>query len=320
MRRFLFRRLLQSVMLLFIILVISFALMHLAPGGPLRLLAEDPNASPATIRDIEERLGLRDPIPVQFVKWLWGVMRLDFGNSHIGGRPVIAAVWDGAVNTLWLTFGGTLLGLAGIPLGVFAARHRGKFSDNIIRVLTVILNAIPHWWLGLVIIIFLSNLSINGGPRILPAGGMYTIGNDNILDRLWHLILPSFLVSLTYIIVFTRFARSQTLEVLNQDYVRTARAKGLTEGTVNRAHVMRNSLIPLITIMGSILPALFGGLVLTENVLSWPGMGTLFLGAALQRDYPVLMGVIFFTTILVIVGNLLADLAYGLVDPRVRYN
>jgi len=320
MRRFLIRRLLQSAFLLLAIMTLSFALMHAAPGGPLQLLAEDPRMSASTIRDIEERLGLHDPLPLQYAKWVWGVVRLDFGVSFVDKRPVISILWDAAVNTFWLTIGGTIIGLLGIPLGVYAARHRGKVGDNLVRVLTVVLNAIPHWWLGLLLIILISNIAIGGGPKLLPLGQMYTIGGDNFIDRLWHMILPSFLVSLGYIIVFTRFARSQTLDVLNQDYVRTARAKGMSEGVVTRSHVLRTSLIPLITIFGGLLPALFGGLVLTESVLSWPGMGTTFISAALQRDYPVLLGTILFLSILVIVGNLLSDLAYGLVDPRVRYD
>ncbi len=294
--------------------------MHAAPGGPLRLLAEDPRMSAATIADIERRLGLNDPLPIQFARWLWGVIRLDFGQSFVDKRPVIAMIWDAAINTFWLSVGGTILGLLGIPIGIYAARHRGKLGDNVVRIITVILNAVPHWWLGLLIIILVSNIAIGGGPKFLPLGQMYTIGNDNIIDRLWHMILPAFLVSLTYIIVFTRFVRSQTLEVLNQDYVRTARAKGMSESVVSRAHVFRNSLTPLITIFGGVLPSLFSGLILIESVLSWPGMGTLFISAALQRDYPVLMGVILFLSILIVLGNLLADLTYGLADPRVRYD
>ncbi|MEI6044906.1 MAG: ABC transporter permease [Chloroflexota bacterium] len=320
MKRFLIRRIIQSLLLLFAVMVISFILMHTAPGGPLRLLAEDPRMSPITISNIEERLGLHEPLPVQFVKWIWGVVRLDFGNSFIWGEPVIVLVWDAAINSLWLTLGGTILGLLGIPIGVYAARHRGKLSDNLIRVLTVVLNAIPHWWLGLLVIIMVSNFAADGGVKLLPLGGMYTFGQDSLLDRLWHMILPSFLVALSYIIAFSRFVRSQTLEVINQDYVRTARAKGMAEKVVNRAHVMRNSLIPLITIFGGLLPSLFGGIVLVESILSWPGMGTLFIRAAFERDYPILMGIILFLSILIILGNLLADLAYGVVDPRVRYN
>jgi peptide/nickel transport system permease protein len=321
MGRFIIRRLLQSVGLLFAILALSFLLMNLAPGGPLRIYAEDPRISAAVIKDIEERLGLRDPLPIQFARWAWSAIRLDFGTSFVEKRAVFGLVVDAAINTLWLTLGGTLLGFLGIPLGIWAARRRGKFADNAVRVVTVLLNSMPHWWLCLLIIIVVANIAAGGGPKLVPLGSMYAVGQEgNILNRLHHLVLPSIIVSLGYIIVFSRFARSQTLEVLGQDYVRTARAKGLPDGQVNRWHVLRNSLIPLITIMGGILPSLFGGLVLTERVLAWPGMGTLFLNAASQRDYPVLMGVILFSAVLVIIGNLLADLAYGLVDPRVRYN
>ncbi len=320
MRRFVIRRILQSLGLLLAIMLISFTLMHLAPGGPLGFLAEDPRISESVKEGIAKRLGLKDPLPVQFATWIWGVVRLDLGISFVEKRPVFDMVRDAAVNTLWLTLGGTLIGFVGIPIGVYAARHRGKLIDNIIRVFTVVFNSIPHWFLGLLIIIGVANIANDSGFKLLPLGQMYTIGQDGIINRLWHLILPSFLVSLTYIIVFSRFARSQTLDVLNQDYVRTANAKGLPSSQVSRRHVLRNSLIPLITIMGGLLPGLFAGLVLTERVLSWPGMGTLFLGAAGQRDYPTLMGVLLFISFLTIFGNLIADLCYGLVDPRVRYD
>ncbi len=320
MRKFFIRRVIQSILLLFAILTVSFVLIHAAPGGPLQLLAEDPRMSASTIRAMEERLGLNEPLPVQYGKWLWGVVRLDFGFSFVEKRPVINMILEDAVNSFWLVIGGTILGMVGIPLGLYAARHRGRFADNLLRVLTVILNAVPHWWLGLLIIIGVASIAINGGPKLLPLGGMYTIGNDNPIDRLWHMILPSFLVSLGYIIVLTRFVRSQTLDVLGQDYIRTARAKGLVQGNINRSHVMKNSLTPLITIFGGILPTLFAGAAITENVLSWPGMGSAFVSAATQRDYPVLMGITLFLSFLIILGNLLADLSYGLFDPRVRYD
>jgi peptide/nickel transport system permease protein len=307
--------------LLLAIMTISFVLMHAAPGGPLRALGvDDPRITKAQIQDLEARFGLNQPLPVQFLTWLGNIVRLDFGNSIVEGRPVFTIVRDAAVNTLWLTIGGVILGFLGIPIGVYAARHRGKLGDGIIRVITVLGNAVPHWWLGLMIIILLSNVATTGGPKLLPLGSMYTIGQDSLLNRLWHLVLPSFLISLTYIIAYSRFSRSQTLEVLNQDYVRTANAKGISSKQVNRWHVLRNSLIPLITIWGGLLPALFSGLILTESVLSWPGMGTRFIQAALSRDYPVLLGIILFLSILTIIGNLLADLAYGLADPRVRYD
>jgi peptide/nickel transport system permease protein len=325
MTRFLIRRIIQSAFLLLAIMAISFLLMRLSPGGPIRFLigSEDPNNPKIAeqIRELETRLGLNEPIPIQFAKWVWGVIRFDFGFSLVGGgRSVVALVWDAAVNTFIFTLGGTIIGLLGIPLGVYAAKRRGSLIDNIIRIMTVVINAVPHWWLGLILIIIIANITINTGFKLLPLGGMNTVGKNDLLDRLWHLILPSFLLSLTPLIVFARFARSQTLEVLNQDYVRTANAKGMAAKTVNRAHVLRNSLIPLVTIFGGLLPGLFSGAVLTESVMSWPGMGTLYLSSALQRDYPVLMGIVLFLTVLIILGNLLADVAYGFVDPRVRYD
>lgn len=322
MARFLIRRVIQSAFLLLAVMFISFLLMRLAPGGPFAFLGLDnPKIGKAAVNELNEKYGLNDPLPIAFAKWVWGVIKLDFGISLTsGGRTVISIVWEAAINTFIFSFLGTLIGLIGIPIGVYAAKRRGKFGDNFVRLFTVILNAVPHWWLGLLIIIVVSNIAINSGFKLIPLGGMYDVNQDNLLNRLWHLALPTFLLSLTPIIVFARFARSQTLEVLSQDYVRTANAKGMPDSVVSRVHVLRNSLIPLITIFGGLLPALFAGAALTESVTSWPGMGTLFLRAAGERDYPVLMGVVLFLTILTIVGNLLADLAYGLVDPRVRYN
>jgi peptide/nickel transport system permease protein len=303
-------------------MALSFVLMRLAPGGPFALLGLDnPRINKQAIAELEAKYGLNDPLPIAFAKWVWGIVRLDFGVSITsGGRPVIDIVWDAAINTFIFSIFGTLIGLLGIPIGVYAAKNRGKFGDNFVRVMTVVFNAVPIWWLGLLIIIVVSNVAINTGFKLIPLGGMYDPGQDNLLNRLWHLLLPSFLLSLGPMIVFARFARSQTLEVLNQDYVRTANAKGMPDKVVNRAHVLRNSLIPLITIFGGILPGLFAGATLTESVTSWPGMGSLFLRSALERDYPVILGIILFLAILTIIGNLLADIAYGFVDPRVRYD
>jgi peptide/nickel transport system permease protein len=207
-----------------------------------------------------------------------------------------------------------LLGLLGIPLGVFAAIHRGSWVDNLVRVFTVVGNAVPHWWLGLMILVVSANTI-----RIFPLGGMYTQGNDTLLDRLWHLALPATIAAMGGWIGYSRYMRSEVLEVLGQDFVRTARAKGLGERIILVRHVFRNALIPIVTLMGGVLAALVGGSVLFENTFSWPGIGRMAVQAAFQRDYPVLMALNMFSALLVILGNLLADIAYGWVDPRVRY-
>jgi peptide/nickel transport system permease protein len=313
MGRFLARRLIQSVFILLGVSILSYGLMRLAPGGLVAMYA-NPRINQATIQRLEEQFGLNDPIPVSYVKWLTSAARGNFGISFIDQRPVVDKIAERLPATLELSLAALLLGLLGIPLGVFAAMHRGSWVDNLVRVFTVVGNAVPHWWLGLMILVVSANTI-----RIFPLGGMYTQGNDTLLDRLWHLALPATIAAMGGWIGYSRYMRSEVLEVLGQDFVRTARAKGLGERIILVRHVFRNALIPIVTLMGGVLAALVGGSVLFENTFSWPGIGRMAVQAAFQRDYPVLMALNMFSALLVILGNLLADIAYGWVDPRVRY-
>jgi peptide/nickel transport system permease protein len=313
MARFLARRLIQSVFILLGVSILSYGLMRLAPGGLVAMYA-NPRINQATIQRLEEQFGLNDPIPVSYVKWLTSAARGNFGISFIDQRPVVDKIAERLPATLELSLAALLLGLLGIPLGVFAAMHRGSWVDNLVRVFTVVGNAVPHWWLGLMILVVSANTI-----RIFPLGGMYTQGNDTLLDRLWHLALPATIAAMGGWIGYSRYMRSEVLEVLGQDFVRTARAKGLGERIILVRHVFRNALIPIVTLMGGVLAALVGGSVLFENTFSWPGIGRMAVQAAFQRDYPVLMALNMFSALLVILGNLLADIAYGWVDPRVRY-
>jgi peptide/nickel transport system permease protein len=314
MTRFLVRRLIQSVFILLGVSILSFGLMHAAPGGLVGFYA-DPRIPPSTIQRLEEQFGLRDPVPVQYLKWLGNAVRLNFGVSLIDQRPVVDKIGERLPATVQLSLAAMLLGLLGIPLGVWAAIHRGGWVDNVIRVFTVLGNAVPHWWLGLMILVISANTI-----RIFPLGGMFTPGNDTLLDRLWHLALPATIAAMGGWIGYSRFMRSEVLEVLGQDFVRTAKAKGLRERIVLVRHVLRNALIPIVTMMGGVLAALVGGSVLFESTFSWPGIGRMAVAAAFQRDYPVLMALTMFSATLVILGNLLSDIAYGWVDPRVRYD
>ncbi len=314
MTRFFVRRLIQSVFILLGVSMLSYGLMASAPGGLTQFYA-DPRIRPETIQRLEEQLGLHDPIPVQYLKWLGNAVRLNFGYSFIDQRPVVDKIGERLPATIELSLAAILLGLLGIPLGVWAAMHRGSWIDNVIRIFTVIGNAVPHWWLGLMILVLSANTL-----RLFPLGGMYTPGNDTLLDRLWHLALPATIAAMGGWIGYSRYMRSEVLEVLGQDFVRTARAKGLREGIVLSRHVLRNALIPVVTLLGGILAALVSGGVLFESTFSWPGIGRMAVAAAFQRDYPVLMALNLLTSSLVIFGNLLADVAYGWVDPRVRYD
>lgn len=313
MGRFLIRRLIQSVFILLGVSILSYGLMRMAPGGLVAMYA-NPRINQATIQRLEDQFGLNDPVPVQYVKWLTNAVQLNFGVSFIDQRPVVDKIAERLPATIELSLAALLLGLLGIPLGIFAAMHRGSWLDNLIRVFTVVGNAVPHWWLGLMILVISANTI-----RIFPLGGMYTQGNDTLLNRLWHLALPATIAAMGGWIGYSRYMRSEVLEVLGQDFVRTARAKGLGERVILVRHVFRNALIPIVTLMGGVLAALVGGSVLFENTFSWPGIGRMAVQAAFQRDYPVLMALNMLSATLVILGNLMADIAYGWVDPRVRY-
>ncbi len=313
MTRFIVRRLIQSCLLLLGITLITFVISHLAPGGPTTLL-EDPNILPEYVEQVRRDYGLDQPIPIQYFKWVGNLARLNFGRSFEDNRPVLDKIVERVPATLQLSVASFLLGLLGIPLGIQAALHRGRFIDNAVRVFTVVGQAVPHWWLGLMIIVFTASYGI------FPLGGIASPDAAHPwLDRLHHLALPAVIAAMSGWIVFSRYMRSEMLEVLQQDYVRTARAKGLREGHVIVRHAVRNALLPIITIFGNSLGHFFSGAVLFETVFSWPGMGRLAVQAAFRRDYPTVMALTVIFAALVIVGNLLADIAYGYADPRVRY-
>jgi peptide/nickel transport system permease protein len=314
MAHFIVRRLIQSFVLLLGITVISFTLQRIAPGGP-ETFNEDPRLPPE-YRDVQRRdFGLDQPIPVQYVKWLWQAAHLNFGRSFTDKRPVWDKISERIPNTMLLAGSSILIGFLGIPIGILAALRRNSMYDHTLRAATVVVNAVPQWWLGLVILI----LTVKTGFHVFPLGGMYTIGDGDPLDRLHHLILPATILALDNWILFSRFMRSEFLDVINQDYVRTARAKGLPRNAVLTRHALRNALIPVVTILGGSLAALLSIGVLVEYVFSWPGLGRLGWEAAGQRDYPVLMALTVIGASLVIFGNLLADIAYGFVDPRIKY-
>lgn len=314
MGRYVIRRSIQSIFILWTVSIISFGLIHLSPGGPVQFM-EDPRLTRAHKEELEHQLGLDQPLPVQYLRWLWGVVRLDFGKSYVSRRPVIKMIAERIPASVQLSGAGLILGLlGGIPLGIYSALRRGSWFDNVTRVLTVVGNAVPHWWLGLILIIVFSSTI-----RIFPSGGMYTIGRGDLLDRLWHLILPAIIVATGGWITYLRFMRYEVLEVIRQDYVRTAQAKGLPWSIVMQRHVLRNAILPIVTMMGGILTIVISGAVLFETVFSWPGMGRMAVNAVFKRDYPLLMALNIISSFLVILGNLLVDIAYGFVDPRVKY-
>jgi len=302
---------LQSVVLVFAVMTLSFVLINLTPGGPEAALIQNPRVSAETIQRMRQRFGLDDPLPVQYFKWMVAVAQGDLGRSYAYSLPVTEVIASRVWPTLQLGLMSYAFGLLGVPLGVYAASKRGALRDQAIRLLTVLGTAVPTWWLALSIIVFMSS-TIGWFPN-----GQ---GSGSLGDWLKHIILPAILLGLGGLITFTRFVRSEVLEVLSSDYVRTARAKGLAEPVVQRAHVLRTALTPVITLLGSLLPAVLSGAVITETIFNWPGMGRLFIEAASARDRPLLLGMLLLGTVLTIIGTLLADIGYGLADPRVRYS
>jgi len=309
--RFVVRRLLQSALLVFAVMTASFFLIHLTPGGPETALIANPRVSGEALQRMRQRYGLDDPLPIRYFKWFSSALQLDFGRSYAYNLPVTDVIASRVWPTLQLEAVSYLIGLIGVPLGVYAATKRGALGDNVVRLATVLGTSVPTWWLGLSIIVLLSST-----VGWFPNGQ----GSGTFADWARHIIIPSMLLGLGGLIGFTRFVRSEVLEVLNQDYVRTARAKGLDEPTVQRAHVFRTALIPVVTILGGLLPSLLSGAIIMEQIFNWPGMGRLFIEAASSRDYPLLLGMLLLGTVLTIIGAFLADIGYGFVDPRVRYS
>jgi peptide/nickel transport system permease protein len=311
MRNFLIRRLIQSAILLFVLMSFTFLLTRVTPGGPEAALAEAPNVQQADLDRIRERFGLNDPLPIAYAKWMSNAVRGDFGRSYHYLRPPFDVIGERIWPTIQLGLVAYAIALVGILLGVLAAYHRGKMPDLVIRVFTVVGDATPHWWMGLVIIVILAST-----VGWFPQGQ----GHDGVWDWFQHIIVPATILGLGGVILYTRFVRSQVLEVLSQDHVRTARSKGLNESYVARWHVLRNALIPVVTLLGSFLPFLISGAAITESIFNWPGMGRLFLEAATTRDYPLLLAILTLGTVATMVGVLIADIMYGTVDPRIRYS
>ena len=310
MRRFLVRRLLQSAALLIVLTTASFFLIQLTPGGPDSAFANNPRIGPQEIQRIRERFGLDQPLPARYASWLGNVARLDFGRSYIYGRPATEVIGERLGATVQLGLMSYAVGFLGVPLGVYAALHRGRLGDGLVRLLTTLGHSVPSWWLGLTIILVLNSLL-----GWFPSGQ----GRGGLDDWFKHIIFPASVLGLGFVVTFARFTRSEVLEVLGQDYVRTARGKGLAPGTVTIRHVLRNALMPIVTLLGFVLPNVLSGALVTEYVFAWPGLGRLFWESAVSRDYPILLALVTLTTLATIIGTLLADLGYSLVDPRVRY-
>jgi peptide/nickel transport system permease protein len=315
MANFLISRLVQSLILFVLVSMIGFAVLHLAPGGPLSRFALVPGLSQADIARIGHEMGLDRPLPVQYWEWLSRLLVGDWGQSFRDSQPVLAVIGSRLPATLELMIAAILIAIVtGIAIGIMGAVRRYSIFDMLATVGAMIALSIPTFWFGLVTIyIFAVKL------QWLPAGNRATIGGSGtLLDYLHHLIAPALVLALVEVAVWSRYMRSSMLDVINQDYIRTARAKGLPERTVLLRHAFRNALLPMITLAGLELPNLLGGALVAETVFTWPGMGRLFLDSLGYRDYPVVMGILMFSAMLVLLGNLMADLLCAVADPRIR--
>ncbi len=342
--RYIIRRGLQSFFIVWVSTLIAFSIYQLAPGGPLQFLDDDPRRTEEDFSRLTKFYGLDRPVVVQYVAWLvgedwfaylpsgqaWqsgrcinqaekcakGILRLDFGRSfHFKGESVINLIVDRMPATFLLAFSGLVLSVwGGIPLGIISALNRGRWPDHTIRVSTVLLDTVPGWWVGLILLIILG-----GYFGLVPLSGMQTVGDGSLWDRLHHLILPAVVSAIGGWIGISRIIRFEMLEVLNQDYVRTARAKGLFDRAVLIRHVLRNALMPFVTGLSGIFLLALSGSILFEIVFSWPGMGRLAVTAINTRDYPIMMGLFVISSFLGVLGILMVDILYSIVDPRVKY-
>jgi peptide/nickel transport system permease protein len=317
------RRVLFAIPLLLGITFISFAIIHLAPGEPTDLIAGDPRleASAQARQLLRETYGLDKPIPVQYWNWLTRVARLDFGRSFApDGRPVLTKIAERLPITLLLNIVELLIIIAlAVPIGVLSATRQYSAFDKVTTVFVFVGFATPDFWLALLLMILF-------GVQLgwLPISGLRSLNWEYLsfwrqqTDFIAHLILPIVVATFGGLAGFSRYMRQSMLEVVRQDYIQSARAKGLAERVVIGKHALRNALLPIVTILGLSLPGLIGGSVIVESIFAIPGMGQLMVQAVFERDYPVIMGNLVIVSVLTLVANLLADLAYGLVDPRIR--
>lgn len=309
------KRVLAAIPLLLGVSVILFGVVNLAPGGPLDLYADLPGVKPEVIENIKRELGLDQPLPIQYVRWLGAAVRGQWGYSIRTGRPVGQDIAERLPATLLL--GGTALALAlalAIPLGILSAVRRYSLLDYTFTFLSFIGFSMPIFWLALMLqSLFAIHL------HVLPSAGIATIGDGGFADRVRHLVLPASILAVAYIASWGRFMRASMLDVLGLDYIRTARAKGLAERQVTYRHALRNALVPVITIVALDFAGMISGAVITETIFAWPGMGRLFIESMNGRDYPVLMSLLMIGSFALVTINLVTDITYSLVDARIRY-
>ncbi len=310
------RRILQTVPLIIGISLVVFGIIQAAPGGPEgSLLGTGRFVDPQVILSYRHRLGVDQPIPIQYVRWLGAAVSGDLGVSFATTRPVVNLIVERLPATLELMASSFVFAaIIAIALGIYSALRQYTTLDVVATGVSFLGIAMPVFWFGLILqLVFSVKLGL------LPVAGTETVGATSLADHLKHLILPAFVLSFRNVAGWSRYLRSSLIGVSAADYLRTARAKGLTERRVIGVHAVGNALIPLVSIMALNVADLFSGAVITETVFAWPGIGRLFVQAMFARDYPVLMGILLMGSFTVIVFNLLADIMYGVLDPRIRY-
>lgn len=346
MTAYIARRLAQTIGLLILLSILFFVLVNLAPGGPLAGQGRNRHISPEKVELLKRQFGLDKPLPTQYLIWLvgntWmqvdtdgdgindsygtrrGILRGDFGFSFRTRQPVMTEIGQRFYNTIYLMSVTLLVAVSlAIPIGIISALRQYSKFDITFTTLAFAGQAIPEFWLGMLLILIFYAWLTNPftGEPLLPPGGIQSINISgfHLGDRTSHLILPVITGALGWIAWYSRFLRSSMLDVVHKDYLRTARAKGLPQRMVLYKHALRNALIPLVTMLALDLPILFSGAVFVETLFAWPGMGRLYYTAAQQRDYPVLMAILIISATFIILSNLFADILYGTLDPRVRY-
>jgi len=318
--RFLRRRIAQALVVMLLIVVVNFTILHMAPGDAVDVLAgESGVASEQFLAELRQRFGLDQPIWVQFLKYLWQMAQLDLGYSHRNNQTVLSLIIDRLPATLLLMVSSIALAfLGGIAFGVAAARRLNSITDMVISVLALLAYAMPLFWLGLMLVI-LFTLKLG----LLPSSGMYTVGLSatpfgHVLDVARHLVLPVLTLSLYYMASYVLLLRASMLDALRMDFVRTARAKGLSPRRITYRHALRNAILPIVTLLGVQVGSMLGGAVVVEVVFGWPGLGRLAFNAIFQRDHNLLLGLLFLCSAMVVVANLIVDLIYVRLDPRIE--
>lgn len=321
MQRYLLKRIISGILIIFISLGLSFMLIHAAPGNPISILAGHDNPSPEMIKSLTIKYGLDKSTPVQFKNYMGTLIKGDLGYSIINDKPVIDLIMDKVFPTLLLALSGIIIAaVIGTYSGIYAARKKGSKFDIITNGISYIFDSTPGFWLGLMMILLFASTI-----KIFPTSGMVNLregytGMRKAIDVLYHLSLPLATVVLIQIPTFFRIARSSVIQISSEDFITTFRATGMGEKQIFRDYVFKNAILPTITILGISLAYVLGGVVIIEIVFAWPGMGRLLMDAIMKRDYTLLMGIYLFLSISIIIAMIFVDIAYAIIDPRIRYN